>query len=443
MNFLLEIIRLGMQNLRLHLLRSVLTSLGIILGVAAVIIMVSIGEGNKQAALRNIEALGATNVILRSVRPPEASQFGSEERSIISKYGLTRQDLRRLENFLTDVADIVPLKEVGGEISYRSSRTISQSFGTTPALLDAANLRVENRGRYLTDDDLERGRNVAVIGSQIARQFFPLEDPLGKEFRIDQRVFRVIGVLRPIGLAGGAGSALIGRDLNKDIHIPLNTADLEFGDIIIRRSSGSFSGEEVEISEIFITARSTDTVIDTAARIQRIIEIGHENLADVEIIVPWELLEEAKRTTMVMNFMLIAIAAISLLVGGIGIMNIMLASVTERTREIGIRRALGATRKHIMLQFLVETGSLSSVGGLIGIGLGVGISVGLEQFLRWLLTETFISQYFQSTVSFETQVTGWSIIASFVVAAAVGLIFGLYPALVASRQDPIVALRHD
>jgi putative ABC transport system permease protein len=443
MGFFFEIFRLGLNNLRLHKLRSFLTSLGIILGVAAVIVMISIGEGTKQAALREIQALGATNVIVRSVKPPESNQIGSEERSFVVSFGITRQDLRRLRSFLDDVVDIVPLKSVGAELSRRSQRTVSQTFGTTPALRDAAKLRLEPRGRYITAEDVRAGRNVAVIGSQVAQQFFPLDDPLGSEFRIDDRVFRVVGVLKPVGLAGGAGSALVGRDLNKDVHIPLTTAELEFGDMVIRRQSGSFSGEEVQISEIYVTAEAPEKVVEMASRVRRIIELEHEDLSDVEIIVPWELLENVKRTQLVWDIVLISIAAISLLVGGIGIMNIMLASVTERTREIGIRRALGATRQHIVAQFLVETGSLSATGGVLGIGFGVGVSLMLGSIVPWILSLPMFSGAAPTKVSLETQVTGWSIVASFLVAAAVGLIFGVYPAIVASRQDPIVALRHD
>jgi len=442
MSFLLEIIRLGLKNLGLHKLRSFLTSLGIILGVGSVIVMVSIGEGNKQAALREIQALGATNVILRSSQPPESSSMTSEERSFIASYGITRSDFRRLEHFISDAAHLVPLKEVGDEMSHRDKRIVSQAYGTTPELIRVANLRIA-RGRYLTDEDLHGRATVAVIGDQVARQFFPLEDPLGQDFRIGEQVYRVVGLFKPVGLAGGAGSALVGRDLNKDVHIPITTAELEFGDLIIRRGSGSFSGENIEISEVYVTAQSTEAVLQTAERVRRLIDVEHAELADVEVIVPWELLENVKKTQMVWNIVLIAIAAISLLVGGIGIMNIMLASVTERTREIGIRRALGATRKHIIAQFLVETGSLAATGGILGILFGIAISVGLEQFLPWLLNLPLIRVFFEAKVQLETQITGWSIIISFLVAAMVGLVFGIYPAMVASRQDPIVALRHD
>lgn len=446
MTFLLETIRLGLTNLRLHKLRSVLTSLGIILGVAAVIIMVAIGEGNKQAALREIQALGATNIIVRSQKPPESSGMGSEERSFIASFGLLRQDQRRLAHLVDDlegdIAHLVPLKAVGSEISYRAQRTTSQAFGTTPELRQVANLRVDS-GRYLTSEDMHSRAQVVVIGSEVVNQFFPLEDPIGKTLRIDQRIFSIVGVLSPVGLAGGTGSALVGRDLNKDVHLPITTAELEFGDVIMRRQAGSFSGEQVEISELYLTASSTENVLGVASLIRRAIAMNHPEFNDVQIIVPWELLENAKKTALVWNIVLIAVAAISLLIGGIGIMNIMLASVTERTREIGIRRALGATRKHIVAQFLVETGSLSAVGGLLGIGVGVGLSIGLEHALPLVLGSRFLQGFVTDPINLETQVTLWSIVASFLVAAIVGLGFGIYPAMVASRQDPIVALRHD
>jgi putative ABC transport system permease protein len=438
MSFLLATLRLGLSNLRLHKLRTALTSLGIILGVAAVIIMVSIGEGNKQAALRDIQALGATNIIVRSVRPPEVSAITEQQRSFVARYGLLRQDLRRFQQSLPHISHIVPLKSVGSEITDGGYRVSSQAFGTTPDLARVANLRID-RGRYLTDEDLRQAVPVAVIGSEIARKFFRLRDPLGSTFRIDQQVFRVVGVLQPIGLAGGTGSALVGRDLNLDIHIPLSTAELQFGDFIQRRTAGQFNNEEVQLSEIYVTSNSTDDVLIDAELVRRIAETSHGAAGDVQIIVPWELLENVKKTQMVWNIVLTAVAGISLLVGGIGIMNIMLASVTERTREIGIRRALGATRRHIVAQFLVETGSLSAVGGLLGIAVGVGLSLGVEGLMNLRIVRNF----FDTKVAMETEVTAWSIVLSFAVAASVGLIFGLYPAVLASRQDPVVALRHD
>ncbi len=442
MGFFLEILRLGLRNLRLHKLRSTLTSLGIILGVAAVIVVVAVGEGNKISALKEVSALGATNIIVRSSKPPEAANSG-QARSFFVAYGLLRADLRRLNSALNDASAVVPLKAVGSDVSYENQRATSQVFGTTPALLDVARLNLEPRGRYLSDEDLNARAPVCVIGSEIAKQFFRFTDPIGATLKIDSTVFRVIGVLEPVGLAGGRGSALVGRDLNKDVHIPITTAEMQFGDMVMRRASGSFTGEQIELSELYIVAPNTEAVIPLAERVRRVIESGHPDLSDVQIVVPWELLENAKRQMMVWNVMLVVVAGISLLVGGIGIMNIMLASVTERTREIGIRRALGATRKHIVLQFLVETGALSTLGGFIGIALGVGISWGIQPLVDTLVRLPFLAGAFEGRLTLQPSVTLWSILVSFIVAAGVGLIFGIYPAIIASRKDPIEALRHD
>ena len=189
-------------------------------------------------------------------------------------------------------------------------------------------------------------------------------------------------------------------------------------------------------------SHDTEEVVLASSRLARLLEAGHPRLTDVQVIVPWELLENAKKALLVWNIMLVAIAAISLLVGGIGIMNIMLASVTERTKEIGIRRALGATRKHIVLQFLVETGSLSTLGGLIGIGLGVAISYALESVIPWASKLPLLRGAFEGKLALTPEITLWSIVVSFLVSAGVGLVFGIYPAIIASRKDPIIALRH-
>lgn len=442
MMFLLETVRLGLGNLRRHALRSILTCLGVILGVAAVIVVVSIGEGNKQSALRDIAALGATNIIVRSSKPPDAAST-TQARTFLSRYGITYEDARRLKGALPDIESVVPLKAVGSEISRGPFRTNSQCFGTLPMLAEVANLHVASGGRYLSEHDVETQAPVAVLGAETARQLFPARDAVGQDFRIDQQVLRVIGVLQEQGLSGGAGGALVGRDLNRDIHLPLTTAERQFGDVIQRRTSGSFTTEEIQLSEVYVTAPSTMMVNQISQRVQRIMATGHPGMTDVQIVVPWELLENARRAMLVWNVMLVAIAAISLLVGGIGIMNIMLASVTERTREIGIRRALGATRRHIILQFLVETGSLSAVGGLLGIILGISASIGLGEIVPVVQKWQMFRGVFGGGFSLQPIVTGWSIIVSFGVAAAVGLVFGMYPAIVASRKDPVVALRHD
>ncbi|MEX0774767.1 MAG: ABC transporter permease [Phycisphaeraceae bacterium] len=432
MNFLFETLRLGMANLMLHKLRSFLTVLGIIFGVAAVITMVAIGEGNKRKALAQIEQLGARNIIVRSVKPPAPASMGTS--SSMLTYGIKRLDLRRIEQTVGAIERIVPLKQVGARVSRGAHQVSASAFGTTPDLLLVTSLHLD-RGRYLTREDQDRLSNVAVIGAEVAARLFPLTDPLGAELRIDRQAFTVIGVLRPVGLAGGAGTALVGRDLNFDIHIPLATARARFGDTSVRRSSGSVEATLVELTELYIEVADQNNVPAVADQVTRILDAEHAKSGDVTTVVPLELLEQAERTQRMFNLLMIAIASISLLVGGIGIMNIMLASVTERTREIGIRRALGATRKHIIAQFLVETTVLSGIGGALGVVIGWGGSAGVGG-LQHILPGMFSEMGTPHTPP-------WAIIVSFTVAVTVGIAFGLYPAMQAARQDPIVALRHD
>ncbi len=443
MAFIIEMIKLGLANLRRHLLRSILTALGIILGVSAVIAMVSIGEGSKQEALAQLERLGAKNIIVRSQPPPQGQQQqGGQQRSFMLRYGVTRQTLKVLQESLPGLDHIVPVKAVGSQVVRADRRQTSQAFGVTPELAQVANLRVA-RGRYLTRQDMDEQALVAVLGHEVARQYFPFEDPIGETIRIDQKVMRVVGVLAPVGLSGGAGAALIGRDLNLDVHIPLTTANSVFGDRIFRSESGSRQASEVEITEIYLVAPTREEVMTYAELARRVLSVRHPEMRDISMIVPYELLESARKSALTWNLVLGFIAGISLLVGGIGIMNIMLASVTERTREIGIRRALGATRRHITWQFLIETGVLSAIGGVIGVALGVGGSLLVGWGVPMLPRAPLIGKHFDANIAMPTQITSWSIALAFIVAAATGLIFGIYPALKAAKQDPIVALRHD
>ncbi len=429
MNFLLETLRLGLSNLMLHKLRSLLTALGIIIGVAAVVAIAAYGEGSKQQALASIRELGARNIIVRSVKPPESASSGQATQRLL-RYGLLRRDLRRIEETVGPIVRAVPLKQVGSRITHGRFQAAGAAFGTTPQLVDVTALRVR-KGRYLSDEDMLRHDKVAVLGAKVAEILYPLEDPLGNEIRIDSQVFVVVGVLRPVGLAGGAGTALVGRDLNLDVHIPMSTAEQLFGDTTFRTTSGSREAVQLELSEVYVEVTAEDKVRSVADQISSVIATEHDKKNDVTVHVPLELLEQAERTQLMFNVLMIIIASLSLLVGGIGIMNIMLASVTERTREIGIRRALGATRRHIVAQFLVETTVLSCVGGVIGISTGMAGAIAMA-----LLHERY--PFIEIP-----RITTWSIAVSFTVATGVGIIFGLYPAVLASRQDPIVALRHD
>ncbi len=430
LNFLVETLRLGLRNLWLHKLRSLLTALGIILGVAAVIVMVAIGEGNKQVALEKIRQLGARNIIVRSVKPAEPESGEQENQSRILVYGVKTRDLDRIDETVTPVKRVVPLKEFGAQIGRGHRQIAARAFGTTPELRQLAALRIE-RGRYLLEDDLQQQRPVAVIGDAVAKRLFPLEDPLESSIEVDGQLFQIVGVLRSVGVAGGAGASLVGRDLNFDIHAPITTVRSRFSDRVIKRNQGQISATEVELYELYIEVPEDGSVLAVADQVRRVIQYEHPDMESVQIIVPAELVEQERAQRVMMDTLLVSIAAISLLVGGIGIMNIMLASVTERTREIGIRRAVGATRRHIVAQFLAETTVLSGMGGVIGIAVGMGGAA-------------FLGLIHSQIEGIELPIVrGWAVGVSFFVATMVGIVFGLYPAVKASRQDPIVALRHD
>ncbi|MCC7406481.1 MAG: ABC transporter permease [Phycisphaeraceae bacterium] len=450
MNFLIETLRLGLSNLRLHKMRSLLTVLGIIFGVSAVIAMVAIGEGNKRRALAEIANLGARNIILRSAKPPESQKAGStsNSQSWMIAYGLTRMDLARLRRTVGQITQVISLKKVSARIERLNLQSTASVFGAEPTLLDVTRQRVA-RGRFITDIDNHNREAVAVLGAEIAKRLFPLEDPLGQTVRVQGVALRVVGVMAPTGgetggvtgsggpagARGGGASALVNRDQQLDVYIPMDTAEAQYSDMNVNRTSGSTEAEQVELSELILEVDDQSHVPAVAERVRRVLALAKQPRDDVEVVVPLELLLQAERTQRNFNYLLSSIASISLLVGGIGIMNIMLATVTERTREIGIRRALGATRRHVVAQFLVETTVLSGLGGLLGVALGVACVPGLRAMRYW---------FPQAMADLaEPRLTTWSILVSFLAAAAVGIVFGLYPAVKASRQDPIVALRHD
>jgi len=445
LNFLFETFRLGLKNLRLHKLRSLLTALGIIIGVAAVIIMVAIGEGAKRDAMEQLQQLGARNILVKSVRPPESAD-ASRSSSFILSYGLKRSDLARLRT-LPDIETIVPLRNTEQKIIHNDQLVSANPIGTTPAAFNVINLKLA-RGQYFDELQYDRAEPVCVLGNKASQQLFPYEDPLGQQVRVGSSgsgtaLLTVIGVLEPTGLrAGSEGAAMMSRDLDLDIYFPLTLAEDVFGDTIYRRIAGSREYKRIELTEIWLKARNTEDVESLAATAGNLVELQQRNgpqdmqispRLDVEVKAPIQILRAAERTQRTFNAIMVSVASFSLVVGGIGIMNIMLATVTERTKEIGIRRALGAKRRHITLQFLIETTVISLTGGLIGIAIGAGVAKVLPG----------IVQYLDPQQNYPTVIAAWSVIGSFIISGMIGIGFGLYPAMKAAWMNPIEALRHE
>ena len=435
--FLLETFILGLKNLHLHKLRSLLTALGIILGVAAVIVMVAIGEGGKKTAIEQMEQLGATNVLVRSVKPAESNDASQKMQRVLD-YGIKRLDYQRISQ-LPRLTNVVPMRDVEQRVVHGELRASAQAYGTTPDAFQVMNLAVE-RGRVFTQVDYNTQSAVCVLGSMAAQQLFPYSDPLGETIQVGSSgtatvVLTVVGVLAPTGLrADSAAGSMVGRNIDQDIYFPLTLAQETFGDAIIKRQAGAMERKQIELSEIWLRVDEVKNVEETAGLVENIIKSARPGgPMDVQVSAPIQILRNAEQLGKVFNFVIVTIAAVSLLVGGIGIMNIMLATVTERTKEIGIRRALGAKKRHITLQFLIETTVISLSGGLLGVGLGVGSANLLPKAMA----------FFGSATVYRTSIAMWSVVGGLSISVMIGIAFGLYPAMKAAAMNPIEALRHE
>ncbi len=416
---MLREIRLGIRTLILHKLRSLLTILGVVFGVGSVVAMLAVGEGASQEALRQIRQLGSHNLIIDSIKPTdEAVAGGGRVRMVM--YGLRYLDEARIREGFPAVARLAPAKIIRKEVRLGATRMEMRVVGSTPDWFQLVRRPVV-AGRVLTALDEEQGTAAAVLTEHGARRLLANANTLGQSILVDGKAFEVVGIIRS---AGGEG-AVQTPDQDVDIYIPMTTARRVFGDLTTRRTAAGHEREWVELHAMIVEARELADVEPLAWGIETMLRTSHPD-GGYQIRVPLALLRQAEATRRNFNIVLGSIAGISLLVGGIGIMNIMLASVTERTREIGIRRAIGARRRQIVRQFLIETVVLSLTGGLIGVGLGL--------FIPLVITQV---------AGMPTVVTAWSLILSLGISVGVGIVFGLYPAARAARLDPIQALRHE
>jgi putative ABC transport system permease protein len=418
-------VQMGLRSLAAHRLRSVLTALGIILGVASVIVMLAVGEAARSEALRQLEDLGVNTILIRSVKPQD--QPDNKAGVDMLAFGLTDVDLARIRGTIPTIVSAMPARESRRVVRHRDRKMDARLLGVTPDFFTQHHLIVSH-GRPISTMDERQFENIAVLGAAAADTLFPGQDPIGKTVSIDDidgpREYRVIGLTEPKTLAG-ATEAGADADLNRVVLIPFASDRLRFGRDLITIRTGSFQVEKIEISQITVTVRRTEDVKSTAAVIESLLDQYHPR-KDVSVFVPLELIQKAESTQRLFTLVLGAIAGVSLLVGGIGIMNIMLATVTERTKEIGIRRAIGAKQRDIAAQFLVETVILSCGGGLIGVGVGVAMTY----LLTWAAELPVIIRI-------------WSPLLAFGVSVLVGLLSGIYPARRAAMLDPIEALRHE
>ncbi len=438
----LQTFRIGIYSLFLHKLRSGLAILGILIGITAVIWLVAMGEGVSYQAQQQIKDLGANNVIVRSVKPAQQATSGGGG-SFFLEYGILRDDFKRIMTNVPVIDRAVPMREIRKEVRYFDRTAEARVVGCTPAYYGLNHLTLQ-RGRFLTPLDGDPPTNVCVIAADTAQQLFPLENPIGQTIKIENDFYVVVGQTASRDPTAAIGGSLDSQDFNMDVYIPLETLRARIGDMVFTSRSGSREGEVVQLSQITLEIQSLDDVDQAADIVRTLMEKYHPN-KDFGVVVPKELLRQAELLRMMFNMLLVLIAGISLVVGGIGIMNIMLATVTERTREIGVRRALGARRRDIVQQFLIEAVVLTGLGGSLGVGLGFLCEPTVD-LVRETATQVFPAQMnaLPNTIKeLKPRIAPWSIIASLGIAVGVGVVFGLYPAYRAANMDPIEALRHE
>ncbi len=418
----LDRIRFGLEGVMVHRARSLLTMLGIIFGVGAVIAMMAIGEGAREETLRQIQRIGATTMYVRSVKL--VGEPLAEARRALSP-GLSPGDVEAMRLATPAIEVAVPFAPVPKQTVRFKGRQLRTRVVGTSHELPRITRRTPRLGRFLTARDLEVRNPVAVIGDGVARQL-GVYDPLGRTLRIGRVLFTIVGVMpRPEDEKLSEGVRLKDRDGDRAVFLPVTLA-LE----CFPGTKGAESSEDDPVyapyDEVVLKVDAVESLAPVQQLLERLLRRRHRNVEDTHLVVPLDILRQSQRTQEIFNMVMAMIAGLSLLVGGIGIMNIMLANVSERTREIGVKRALGSSQHEIMVEFLSEAVTLSVLGGLFGVVLGVGIAGAVSLALGW-----------------ETRVTLASVGFAFGVSAGVGVVFGIVPARVAARMDPLQALRYE
>ncbi len=421
MGKLLDIILLAMHSLSVHLVRSGLTMLGIVFGVCSVSVMLAIQTGASKEAQEKLSVLGSNNVIMNSIEPArETSGGGGPSKGVeLKHFGIKHADIKCIVENVPGVKDYATVNKVKLRYYCVSDRKrYSLVMGVTPNYQDILNLRI-SQGRFITSADLLHKQPYCVITQTLARKAFRCENPVGRTIRLKGQPFDIIGVIDYIPSKLGISEEDI------PIFIPKTTKVAKFGEINVNWHDHQMTSEDVEVDQVILRMADEKAVMEAGPVIRSIMEKNHDKL-EYAIMIPLKLIQAKAAQQRIWDMIFLVIASISLIVGGIGIMNIMLASVTERTREIGVRRALGAKKSDIIIQFLFEAMAMTTIGGLIGVTIGY--------FLPPMLEDTFDITPITSVPM---------LIGPFLMAVAVGIISGLYPARRAAALDPIEALRHE
>jgi len=420
----LRLLRLSLRNLRGYKLRTSLTTLGIVFGVGSVIAVMAMGAGAERELLKEIGRLGIRNIILNSKKPPDRKKDQQTNQWAYDRYGLTFRDERQIRETVPALRQVLPVHKLPRTVWNGSRRIEAAVYAVRDRHMRIFGLDVV-RGRNLTPLDGALLKRVCVVRAGLLKELGIYSDPLGRYLQVGDAYYRIVGLLKDEEFLGYARKALDIDTKRSEVYVPYETAFRRYGTRTVVSRQGSREATDVQLSQIVASVRDIDDVLVAARMLQRVLRKNHAD-KDYEMVVPLEILAQRRKTQQVFNIFLVAIASISLLVGGIGIANIMLATVTERTREIGVRRALGAKRRHIVAQFLTETTVISTLGGLIGMGAGFGFSRMLTIWTGW-----------------EADVTLFSLVLALSISMGTGIVSGIFPARRAAQLDPIAALRHE